>query len=152
MISYRQRKRVSKYCSEPIENIKGYNDALNSPGMFDCHHINEKTFTMSELKMMNMYYNRPASELIFLSHADHARLHQNHDMVTARFGEKHQFYGKPGRQREESPSWKGDEATGSAKYKRGKKLFKLGLISSEELEIYRKLKQEYRRSRRNKDG
>lgn len=75
MISELNLINWSNYCREPIENIKGYNEALNNPGRYDCHHINELTFTKDQLKKMNMYYHRPASELVIMSHSEHRRWH-----------------------------------------------------------------------------
>ena len=50
--------------------------------MWDIHHRREsdengKTlFTHKQLKEMNLYYNRPASELIFVTRSIHKKLHR----------------------------------------------------------------------------
>jgi hypothetical protein len=63
------------YCREPVENITGYKEAISNPGRYVCHHINELTFTRDELKKMNMYYHRPASELRIMTRSDHQKWH-----------------------------------------------------------------------------
>jgi hypothetical protein len=148
MITEPQIQRLKMYCREPIENIKGYKESIDSQDRYVCHHINELTFTRAELIKMNMYYNRPASELVLLTVLEHVHLHGRPDMPSSisRSGKLR------GRMREEACAWKGSDATGSAKYKRGRKLFKFGLISKEEFDNYRKFQQEYKRARRNKDG
>jgi len=36
MITEGQIKRLRRYCREPIENIRGYKEALNSKRKYDC--------------------------------------------------------------------------------------------------------------------
>lgn len=61
--------------------IKGYEEAISSPEMYDCHHVLELTLDgqfahhPEELERMGMYWNRPASELIFLKHSEHQTMH-----------------------------------------------------------------------------
>lgn len=78
---------LKKYCSEPIENIENYEEAVNSLDKYDCHHRLEVQgqFTNSAelLKKCRMYYNRPASELIFLKLEIHRRLHSTGRRHTA---------------------------------------------------------------------
>lgn len=70
-------KKVKKYCREDIFLINNYEQAINDKEqMWDCHHINELTFTRQELIKQNMYYNRPSSELVFLTKSDHNKLHE----------------------------------------------------------------------------
>lgn len=71
-----------QYCKEP-EKIENYEKALadNFVG-WDCHHRLEThtsdgerrlvDITVAELKALDMYYNRPASELIFLRKGEHS--------------------------------------------------------------------------------
>lgn len=73
-------KQLRRYCSEPIENIENYEQAMNDPNhMWDCHHRAEVLpcgiYSSEALKRVGMYWNRPASELIFLRHDEHRRLH-----------------------------------------------------------------------------
>lgn len=76
---------VKSFCCEGISNIENYEEAINSLEIWDCHHRLEthnsdgerRTIDLSleELKALDMYYNRPASELIFLTRAEHLSLH-----------------------------------------------------------------------------
>lgn len=73
-------------CSEENEKIENYEKAAadNFKG-WDLHHRlgthtedGEKrpvNISREELKKMNLYYNRPANELIYLPHDEHIRLH-----------------------------------------------------------------------------
>ena len=69
-------KRVKRYCREDISLINNYDKAIaDKSQIWVCHHINEITFTRQELIKQNMYYNRPANELVFLTPAEHRKLH-----------------------------------------------------------------------------
>ena len=75
-----------KYYCKDYENIENYEKALadNFKG-WDCHHRLEThnsdggrrlvDLTRDELKALDMYYNRPASELIFMKRSEHQFLH-----------------------------------------------------------------------------
>lgn len=76
MINYNSVKR---YCSEPIEHIEGYEEAVNSTDTWQCHHRLESQYLREELISKGLYYNRPASELIFLSAQDHRAEHWKKD-------------------------------------------------------------------------
>ena len=77
--------RSKRYCSD-IENVENYEDAKkdNFKG-WHCHHRLEThnsdgkrrsvDITADELKALDMYYNRPADELIFMTIYEHSRLH-----------------------------------------------------------------------------
>lgn len=72
-------KLAHRYCYE-VENIENYEQAMADPlEIWDCHHryeiYNGHTISRSTLKNRGLLYNRPASELIFLRHGDHQRLH-----------------------------------------------------------------------------
>ena len=79
-------KYYLKYYCKDYENIENYEKALadNFKG-WDCHHRLEThnsdgerrlvDITQKELKALGMYYNRPASELIFLTSMEHISLH-----------------------------------------------------------------------------
>lgn len=73
--------KVKKYCCEDISLIENYEVAINSSEMYQCHHRleiqNNKILNTNELKAMNMYYNRPASELIFLTSIEHKSMHMS---------------------------------------------------------------------------
>lgn len=65
------------FCKDDMSLIENYEEAINSEEKYDCHHRLETELNMSvkELKEKDLYYNRPASELIFLTHSEHAKLH-----------------------------------------------------------------------------
>lgn len=71
-------EKAREYCREDlslIENYKKANEDNNE--VWDCHHRLEtdKGISRNELIANSMYYNRPASELIFMRRIDHQRLH-----------------------------------------------------------------------------
>jgi hypothetical protein len=70
---------IFEYCNEDISLIENYNEAINSSEKYDCHHRLEiqdnKIVSVQELKEQGLYFNRPASELIFLKHTEHTRMH-----------------------------------------------------------------------------
>ena len=73
--------KVSLFCREDVSKIEGYEEAIKSEEQYDCHHRLELhtdgslRFTADSLKKLDLYYNRPASELIFLTRVEHIRLH-----------------------------------------------------------------------------
>lgn len=76
-------KNVYKFCCEDISLIENYEEAVNSNLQYDCHHRLEikedgTTVRMEELKEQGLYFNRPASELIFLERYAHKILHSKH--------------------------------------------------------------------------
>lgn len=91
-------KCVKKYCCEDISQIENYDLAVNDKTqMWHCHHIAEilpcGRFTMNDLKKFNLYYDRPANELIFLTPAEHHKLHYKTDETKQKMSESHK--GKP---------------------------------------------------------
>lgn len=70
-------KNAVKYCCEPLELVENYKEAVESSALWHCHHRKETETGMSreKLKQDGLYYNRPASELIFLKHGEHIKLH-----------------------------------------------------------------------------
>lgn len=74
-----KEKNVKKYCCEDISLIENYNEAINSDEMWDCHHRLEIELNKSvqELKDLNLYFNRPADELIFLTKSEHIKIHNS---------------------------------------------------------------------------
>ena len=67
------------YCIEDISLIENYEEAVNSPIQWQCHHKLEIELNKSakELIELGLYYHRPASELIFLTVSEHSKLHQS---------------------------------------------------------------------------
>ena len=81
-------KILEKYCKD-YQNIENYEEALSSPLKYDLHHRLEISENKSSKDLIeeNIYYDRPAEELIFLEQGEHMRLHNK--------GEKNPNYGKP---------------------------------------------------------
>lgn len=72
-----KEKNVKMYCCDDISLIENYNEAINDKEQtWHCHHLNEDKFSRNELIKLNMYYNRPANELIFLTLYEHNKLHK----------------------------------------------------------------------------
>lgn len=67
---------VKSYCSN-YELIENYQEAINSPEVYDCHHKNEIDMNLSRKELIDrgLYYNRPPEELIFMTRGDHIGLH-----------------------------------------------------------------------------
>ena len=76
-----------KFCCEDISLIENYEEAYVSDEMWHCHHRREinddgTIILKKELIEMNLYYERPASELIFLQSKIHRQLHNINKVVT----------------------------------------------------------------------
>ena len=74
------KRRSELYCCDNISLIENYELAINDNSqIWECHHrleIQNGIFKSDvELKKENLYYKRPASELIFLTHSEHKKLH-----------------------------------------------------------------------------
>ena len=88
--------KVKRYCAEPLEHIENYDKAIaDNERTWDCHHRGEilpcGLYSVSDLKKFDLYFDRPASELIFMTHGEHMRLHQRHSMKGNKYwvGRKH---------------------------------------------------------------
>ena len=71
-------RKARRYCKEDISKIKNYDLAIaDTTQVWDCHHMTETWWNCSKQELIDneCYYNRKACELIFLTHAEHARLH-----------------------------------------------------------------------------
>ena len=71
-------KQARKYCKEDISKIKNYDLAIaDTTQVWHCHHMTETWWncTAKDLIENECYYNRKACELIFLTKAEHNRLH-----------------------------------------------------------------------------
>ena len=84
-------KGAKWYCSEDIALIENYQQAISDEERtWEIHHRREcdengrTLFTRKQLIEMKLYYNRPASELIFVTRSMHRKLHR----------ELHEKYGK----------------------------------------------------------
>lgn len=81
-------KQAHKYCKEELSKIKNYDKAIaDTTQTWHCHHMTETWWncTAQELIDNECYYNRKACELIFLTKAEHRRLHMKGNNL---------FYGK----------------------------------------------------------
>ena len=72
---------AKKFCRDDISLIKNYAEALaDASQVWYVHHINGEPFTgfsRKDLIKMKMYYNRPASELMFVTSKMHDDIHNN---------------------------------------------------------------------------
>ena len=91
-------KMANKYCNEDLSLIENYDKAsMDRERMWHCHHRAEilpcGKFGVEDLKLHGLYYNRPSSELIFLTSAEHHRLHMVGNKITLgmrfHFSEEH---------------------------------------------------------------
>ena len=86
---------AKRYCSEDIALIANYQQAIaDEKKMWDIHHRREcdengrMLFTKKQLMEMNLYFNRPASELIFVTRAMHWKLHREMRSNSGKIGGK----------------------------------------------------------------
>ena len=80
---------IKSYCKDDISLIENYDKAINDKdNMWECHHILElhpdgsERFSKQSLISLDLYYNRPANELIFIKQSEHRRLHMSNRIVT----------------------------------------------------------------------
>lgn len=82
-------KNVKKFCNEDITQIENYDKAISDTTQtWHCHHRKETNDNISRNKLieLNLYYKRPADELIFLTKSEHYSLHSS--------GKNNTMYGK----------------------------------------------------------
>ena len=87
-------ERVMRYCKDDLFLIENYKKALNDAEVWDCHHRLEThdsdgrkrllEISRKELIKLNMYWDRPANELIFLTREEHYKLHQKNFMAKSK--------------------------------------------------------------------
>ena len=84
-------KLAHKYCRDDLSKIENYEKAVaDTTQTWVIHHQLELTLdgepalTRKQLKMHDMYYNRPYYELIFLTDAEHRKLHMHMSEETRR--------------------------------------------------------------------
>lgn len=92
---------VKNYCCEDISLIENYEKAVNdTTQMWHCHHRLEIELNKNRLELMEMelYENRPANELIFLTKKDHMAIHKNYGNTKGKnngmFGKHHSIESK----------------------------------------------------------
>ena len=81
--------RMKMYCKDDLSKIENYHEAVNDKeNIWHLHHRLELTINgefahfKEDLIRLNMYYHRPAFELIFLREDEHHKLHgQFHKMT-----------------------------------------------------------------------
>ena len=160
------KHKFELYCKEP-EKIENYEAAKKDNfKWWDCHHRLEThnsdgerrlvNISAAELKALDMYLDRPASELIFLTRSEHRLLHMNGEnnpmrnedtrkksseahkgkkcsketkkkMSEAKKGEKNSFYGKT---HTEETKKKLSEASKGNKNVRGTRWYNNGKINT----------------------
>lgn len=72
---------AKRYCKEDLSKIENYDKAIaDTSHIWDLHHRTEIWWNCSAQDLIDneCYYNRKACELIFLTHAEHTRLHNTH--------------------------------------------------------------------------
>ena len=83
MIGYDYINGTSPFCDNPheIENYEKAKSDLNN--LWVCHHRRETDdgCTSEWLKENDLYFHRPASELIFLTASEHRRLHHSTKII-----------------------------------------------------------------------
>ena len=107
-------KSLKKFCCEDLSLIENYDLAISDTNQtWHCHHrleIQDDTYiTSDELKKQNLYYHRPACELILLTKSEH---HILHNKVVWR-GRHHT---------EESKQIMGEKRKGKTPWIKGKKM------------------------------
>lgn len=82
-------KKVHRFCKDDISKIENYEKAVaDTTQTWDLHHRLELTLdgeyahSREELNRLGMYYHRPYFELIFLTHAEHRRIHMKGRVVS----------------------------------------------------------------------
>lgn len=91
------KRSFEKFCKD-YKNIENYEKAKADNFNGWCIHHRLEThnsdgerrlvdITRDELKALGMYYNRPASELIFMKHSEHSSLHKPSDNTKKKMSE-----------------------------------------------------------------
>lgn len=70
-------KMAKQFCCEPIENIEGYQQMIESDDEWCTHHRREISEEKSYKQLIKegLYWHRPASELVFMTEFDHKSIH-----------------------------------------------------------------------------
>lgn len=104
-------KKLKLYCSDDITLIENFNEAVNSDIKYHCHHrleiqTNGVLLSRQYLIDNDLYYNRPANELLLLPVTEHVKLHKKYQkpwqwtseskakLSKSMSGEGNPFYGK----------------------------------------------------------
>ena len=82
------------FCQNP-ELIENYDAAIaDTIQTWECHHRKEFEFSKKELISLGLYYDRPPEELIFLTPAQHRKLHHKGKKMSDEFRKKLSEYMK----------------------------------------------------------
>ena len=86
---------AKRFCSEDIALIENYQEAIaDEERVWDIHHRLEcdsegrTLFTKKQLIEMNLYFKRPASELIFVTRSMHMKMHREQMENCQKIGSK----------------------------------------------------------------
>ena len=66
---------IKLYCKD-YKKIENYEEALNSPFLYYCHHRLGLYLPMRVLKNCNKYYNIAPEDLVFVESYDHQFIHK----------------------------------------------------------------------------
>lgn len=67
--------KANIYCSESLSCIANYNQAVESPEMYDVHHLSGEIYSKDELLAMNAYFHVPSEDLVFVTKKQHMKIH-----------------------------------------------------------------------------
>lgn len=118
-------KKAKQYCCQSIEKIEGYDKMLKSSKEWCCHHRREIYDNKSRKQLIDegLYYNRPASELIFLTQKKHRSLHAKHPTDEAREKKSAAFTGEKNPMFADNPeNYMSDEAVKEKHRKQSEKM------------------------------
>ena len=122
-------KKLKRVCKD-FQDIENYEEAVKSTEQYDLHHrkeierLDDGTVvlrSMKDLKYFDLYYHRPAEELIFLSHSEHMSIHNKGKKNSAETRAKMSASRKGMFSGDKHPRWKGDQVTDQTKRKRLRK-------------------------------
>lgn len=70
------KRQAQVYCCEPMQSIDGFEEASSSVEKYDIHHKFEYMgLSSNDLIELDMYYHRPACELMFVLRSKHSSFH-----------------------------------------------------------------------------
>lgn len=90
---------ANAYCKDDISLIQNYDKAIaDTTQTWECHHRAEilpcGEYTQKDLIKFGLYYHRPYTELIFLTKAEHRRLHRNGKKAVIQYLKEGEFIRK----------------------------------------------------------
>lgn len=96
-----EQSKVKQFCNSDISLIENYDKAINSDIWYVCHHKLgiELDKSSKELIKLDLYYNRPPEELIFLTRQEHTQIHSTTDKRRKRSSESMAIYNKSDKHR-----------------------------------------------------